>query len=141
MKLEEIEKDLKKLKPIRFKKDYKATSLKNVIEDALRNDSDTICGLSTYHLNNKLQCEGSDNYKSHVRLRGIADLYRLARNYYPNTKLKEVVNLLKNRQRQYCTTTHQTVYYRNPLGNNEPYYPKEIEVRLSNKRKVKIEDI
>lgn len=102
MTFEEIENDLNKLSLIRFKKKYKFNDFKEVIKFALIGEKNT---QTYYSKNGTKQCEEN-------KMRGIADLYRLSKNYFPDVKLKdvyEITNKLFCYQGE-CATTHQSVY-------------------------------
>lgn len=95
--LNDIEEDLKTLKPINFKTlNFNPKSIKDVISNLLDNCAATYIG-------SRIQCEGG-------RSRGIADIYRLCRYYFPNTTLQEVIKAVEKRDNSFCCTTNQTVF-------------------------------
>lgn len=133
MKIEEIEKDLKQLSKLRFKhKEKKFKSFKNVINEAIGKIHNYVqTGKPTYYEKGGLQCKEG-------RRRGIADLYRLSLYYFPNTKLKEVVNYaMKKYSSSFCHNTNQTVIRPNYGGKSHSSI--HINIRLKNRKKVTID--
>lgn len=98
MKILEIQKELDKLKPLRFspKKD-KPKSIKECVKRMIN-------GEATYmNSDTSPQCQTN-------RYRGIADMYRLSKHYFPTTQLHTILDYLSNKKTNFCTTTNQNVY-------------------------------
>jgi len=124
--LEEVEEDLKTLKPIRFKTlDFNPKTIKNVLDNLLINKA------ATYSVEGRIQCEGK-------RSRGVADMYRLCRYYFPEVTLKQVYKALRSRTIgcSFCYTTNQDVYN---TSYNANYRSSPAKIRLSNRKAVRID--
>lgn len=109
--IEELENDLKKLKnfKLRLKKNYKPESLYELIKHCINLQNLYSELPKSYYLKGQTQCQFSSIG------RGISDLYRIANYYFPETKIKDIFNVLKKininekLRMQYCTDTKQTV--------------------------------
>lgn len=109
-KIKEAENSLNEIKKgflIDFGYENNFNNFTEVIDHAiLRRHNDINLNPTFYSKSKKLQCICSIG-------RGIGDLYRLCKNYFPNTTLEEVIMYLKNNKHnkriQYCGTTKQTV--------------------------------
>jgi hypothetical protein len=110
--LKEIEDKIKLLGTLKFNAVNDPTNLKDCIRKVIKQDGNGDCGKATYFSkNNKLQCEYS-------KLRGICDIYRTVLHYYPNTKLKQVLDIMDSIGyfESYCNTTAQSVFYKPYVG-------------------------
>ena len=124
MKIEEIEKELDKLKPLKFSiKKEQPKNYKDCIDRVIQGEA-TFMNSDIYP-----QCHSN-------KARGTADIYRTCKFYFPNTKLKDVINYIKPKAKDFCTTTNQTVFYR--YGNNN--YIIRIRIGHSSKKPVTIEN-
>ena len=119
--IEQAEKSLNEIKRgflIKFKNNKEFKNFKEVIEHALQtvknNEFDYSLPITVYSKSNSLQCKCTIG-------RGIGDIYRLCKNYFPETKLKDVVDYLENNRKgkriQYCYTTKQTVFRKDNYDN------------------------
>jgi hypothetical protein len=124
---EKIQKELDTCKPLRFAKNYKPKNVEDVVIRACS-------GFPTYYVESgKTQCDSD-------RLRGIADIYRIAKYYFKDATLKEIRDIIKdtsNINELYCTTTNQTVHH---INHHYVHKYKHTYIRLKNWRKnVRIE--
>lgn len=100
MKIEEIEKELDKLKPLKFNnKKALPKSYEECIDRVIQGEA-TFMNSDIYP-----QCHSS-------KMRGIADIYRTCKHYFPNVKLKNIVQHARKKPHQFCCTTNQTVFSR-----------------------------
>lgn len=101
MKLKEIEEKLNKLKLIKFKGDIKFNNIREVLKRACKNcyEDDEI----TYTITGHYQCGKGKN-------RGLRDLYRLCKYYFPKLTLKEFLPQTKFLLHSFCNETYQTVH-------------------------------
>lgn len=138
MKIEDIQKNLDTLKPLKFSNDKKEfKNIEEIIRFACQRDF--LIDNSTKQ-GNRLQC-------SRVKSRGIADLYRICKNYFPNTTLKDVVKTVEKipMSYHYCHTTNQDVYRTSDKGDYTIAYTgvdsikSDPAIRLKNRRRVYIE--
>jgi hypothetical protein len=122
--LEEVEEDLLKLKHfnLKFKGDLKFNSYEEVILYASTKIIHPYNNISrlpkTYYENNQLQCECTIG-------RGISDLWRICKYYFPNVKLQQIIDYIDQNNSiffiQYCNTTLQTVI-RCGIGYKQIFY-------------------
>lgn len=105
MKIEEIEKELREHKKLKLHESIKPKNYKQVIDDV-------VFGKPTYLSSKYPQCPKN-------RARGIRDIYRTVLTYFPETSLKEVIIYANEYCKNYCTTTRQSVYFRNKYPNQE----------------------
>lgn len=132
MKLAELELDLQKLKLIKFRiafnENYRPKNIKECIYRIL-------AGETTYMaISGNRQCP-------RFRSRGISDIYRLCKFYFPNITLKTVLTNLKGKGHTQCLTTNQTVF--NDVLRIHSH-PKGWSIRKSNRSKIftsQIEDL
>lgn len=137
MKIEDIQANLDTLPTIKFK-DCSYSNIDDILKKILNNNY-TIDNSTYYSKNNRKQC---NQFSS----RGIADIYRLCKYYFPETTLKEVVDSLQKRTLNYgyCFTTNQDVFkdsYKDNMwkvGNIEAD-KKDPSIRLKNRKRVYIE--
>jgi len=97
MKIELIEEKLNKQKPLKFK-GYVPTNLNDAITKII-NGKETFTDLRK----KRPQC-------SKNRYRGVTDIYKLCKYYFPDTSLRKILANLDKRYRTYCSTTYQSVY-------------------------------
>lgn len=122
MKIEEIEKILdKKYKPLRFKgvtpKTY-AAAIQLAID-----------GQATYLNSDKTpQCPKD-------RMRGVRDIYRICKYYFPEIKLKTVLEKLQPQVHSFCNETKQSVYQGYKYHNYE-----NVKINIGKQRPVEIEN-
>lgn len=110
---EELERDIRKLKPLKFKniipENYKETIklLLNGNPTYLNSDKTPQCGVN--------------------RSRGLRDIYRTVLYYHPDISFKDVFNETCNRaSSQFCDDTNQTVFER----YYSTKYKDQVQVRI-----------
>lgn len=125
MNIEEIESEIKKAQRLCFKGNYEFNNFEMVINHMLDRDLNV---QKTYFSNsNRIQCK----YWLHGR--GVYDIYRTVLYYFPDTKLKDVLEYLKKSFAHfYCYDTKQTVF--NKIGTNF-YSGKNVHIRINSKLK------
>jgi len=143
MKLSDIQANLDTLKPIHFNlnEKYNFKDINEVLRFATN---------SSYLVDNTTYIQGRQQcYRQ--RRRGIADLYRLCKYYFPQTTLEDVVEAVKSipMQRNYCWTTNQDVfrYYRENYDDDESQYQhtnikaikNDPSIRLKTRKRVYID--
>lgn len=133
MKIQEIQTDLERLSKIKFNKKVETDKFKNykqVIDQAVIQGNSTVMDHGKGY-----QCPPG-------RKRGIADLFRLCKYYFPETKLCDITKYMQNTKfaASFCGTTNQTVY----RNANMPYsyrgQTKTPYIRLKNRNKVQISE-
>ncbi len=133
---EDIEKDLEKLGTLKFKEEKVFKDFKEVIDFAnVRTCTKYVNGKfetiitdnSTRHSkNNRPQCPNS-------RSRGLADITRIVKHYFPNVSLKEIYDYsIHNFYISYCGDTRQDVC----KFNCKDARPDLKSIRLSNRKNV-----
>lgn len=139
MKIEDIQANLDSLKTLKFKENKEFKNLREVIDFAIVRDYRVDNSTMYSKAKSKIQCLNKQ--------RGIADLYRIGRHYFPNTKLNDVIEVIKEKPvyYHYCYTTNQDVF----LENNEDYSSdysdgissdkRDPSIRLKNRKRVYIE--
>lgn len=133
--LKEIEEDLSQMKRgflLKFK-DKTFNNYQEVLEYATTYN--TILQLNpTYYKSGGLQCKCDIG-------RGISDLWRICKFYFPETTLEDVVTYFKNTDLnyriQYCGDTNQTVIRLETYS--KCIKPTSIAIRKRNFKNVKIE--
>ncbi len=141
MKLKEIQENLDTLKTLKFSENKTFNNITEVLDFAC---------LSNYHINNstmlsnskkKIQCPQG-------RMRGISDLYRISKHYFPNTQLNDVLDYIKSKpfHHLYCYTTNQDVFRHTPGQKDSTYvYGSTLSdknnpsIRLKNRKRVYID--
>lgn len=123
MKIEEIQKELDKLPTLKF---HKNKPIPKNEKEAL----DRILGGEATFMNSERYAQCA-NY----RMRGINNIYRLVKNYYPDITLKYILTELNHKAPSFCDQTNQHVYTTNSYGTkiSKPY------VRLAGRKKVQVD--
>lgn len=140
MKLKEIQENLDTLKTLKFSKNKSFNNITEVLDFACLNDYNTD-NSTTFSNSNKIQCPKT-------RMRGISDLYRICKHYFPNTKLDDILKYIKSKpfQYHYCYTTNQDVFRRvNSTNDSTTTYGQVVadknnpSIRLKNRKRVYID--
>lgn len=143
MKLSDIQANLDTLKPIHFNlnEKYNFKDITDILKFATN---------SSYNINNTTYM-GKRKQCPRQRKRGISDLYRLCKYYFPETTLENVVKAIKSTsmQRSYCCTTNQDVfrYYNDKFDDDESHYQytrvmavkNDPSIRLKTRKRVYID--
>lgn len=124
--LEEVEEDLSSMKRgflLKFVEELKFKNYQEVLEYAvMKNSINNRLPTTVYAKSGGIQCQCMIG-------RGITDLWRICKYYFPNTKLCDVINYFKNNTKnkriQYCSTTIQTVI----RTDNYSSYNEDIVIR------------
>lgn len=141
MKLKEIQENLDTLKTLKFSKNKSFNNITEVLDFACINDYHTDNSTMLSNSNKKIQCNSN-------RMRGISDLYRISKYYFPDTKLDDIVKYIKSRPFQYlyCYTTNQDVFRHTKMNKDDNYiYGRVVadknnpSIRLKNRKRVYID--
>jgi len=120
MKIEEIEKELDKLPKLRFNKNKPLPKNKKEVLNRILQGEATFMNSDRY-----VQC-------AKYRMRGINNIYRTIKNYFPDTTLKYVLDECYSRSPTFCDQTNQHVYTNQTYGSkiSKPY------IKLAGRKKV-----
>lgn len=115
--LEDVEKDLVRRKPIKFKDKKSFKTLNDMLTYALTKQG-IFLPATHYHGTKKESLQCRKVYYG----RSLTDLYLLSKHYFPKTKMIDIKNQLNKMSvyAQYCSSTQQTVIR---ISNQKNIFP------------------